>query len=190
MFREIRSDFPELSIPKESGGVRGAAEPVDIRPACPAPVIRCVNGHLRMDEDVVWGFPVKGTLLINARSETASALPAFRASVRARRCLIPAAGFYERDREKNPVSFTRDGRDVLYLAGFYNLFPEGERFLILTTAANASMAPVHDRMPLMIEPGEAVQWLDEWNCAERFMRNPMPEVRAHRKYEQQTFDFL
>lgn len=182
MFREVESDFPELAVRGREAG--------DITPAGTADVILAPDGRMRMDADMVWGFPVKGSLLINARSETAFDRPSFRDSVRSRRCLIPAAGFYERDREKNLVSFTRDGRGVIYLAGCYNLFSEGVRFVILTTGANDSMMPVHDRMPLMIEPEDARVWLFDARRAAELMRRPMPAVTAHRKYEQQTFDFL
>ncbi|MCI1328020.1 MAG: SOS response-associated peptidase [Lachnospiraceae bacterium] len=208
MFREVRSDFPELRFTKTAAGdifTKTAAGDIftktaagniftktvagDIRPSGPAPVIRKEGGNLTMDLKMVWGFPAHGSLLINARSETAAELPAFRSGIRSRRCLIPAAGFYERDRERSLVSFTRDGRSVLYLAGLYDLYPEGDRFVILTTAANRSMAPVHDRMPLMIEPDDAEMWLDDFESAAEMMRCEMPEVRAHRNYQQLSFDF-
>ena len=47
----------------------------------------------------------------------------------------------------------------MFLAGCYNLYEDGHRFVILTTAANPSMEPVHDRMPLILEPGEVKRWL-------------------------------
>lgn len=61
--------------------------------------------------------------------------------------MIPAAGFYEWSRQKEKNTFYRKDGKPLYLAGFYDRFDKEDRFVILTTVANASMRPVHDRMP-------------------------------------------
>ena len=71
-----------------------------------------------------WGFPQyqKKGLLINARAETALERKTFRESVLHRRCVIPARHFYEWDFDKNKVTFFREDRPVLFMAGFYNRF--------------------------------------------------------------------
>lgn len=133
-----------------------------------------------------WGFlpqwykaPNDGPLLINARSETVAEKPAFRAAVRERRCLVPCAGFYEWKREagRTPLPWfvaRADGRPLV-LGGVWQDWGEGEgrraAFAIVTTAANAAMAPVHDRLPLVIEEADWPLWLGEaGHGAARLMR--------------------
>lgn len=139
-----------------------------------------------------WGFPQyngKG-LLINARAETALEKPAFRDSLLRRRCVIPAGGFYEWNKAKEKVDFYKNGVPILYMAGFYDVFQGVRRFVILTTSANASVAPVHDRMPLLLEEAE----LKDWIYDESFMRQTLHKtpliLDRRQEYEQQTFSFL
>ncbi len=109
-----------------------------------------------------------GNRLINARSETAREKPSFRNAFRRRRCLIPASGFYEwqrRERGKQPFYVRmRDGR-VFAFAGLWDRWedPEGgvvESCAILTTDANAVLAPIHDRMPVILGRADYERWLD------------------------------
>jgi putative SOS response-associated peptidase YedK len=107
--------------------------------------------------------------LINARSETAATKAAFRDSFRHRRCLVPADGFYEWERNRpagtGPLRFRlRDGEPFL-LAGLWArwLLPDGEpleSFALLTTSANALVGQIHDRMPALLRPEETTAWLD------------------------------
>ena len=139
---------------------------------------------------MTWGFEKydgKG-LIINARAETAEEKRIFRECVRNRRILIPASGFYEWDRDKNKVTFTLDNSPVIFLAGFYQRTedaPDG-RYVILTTAANASMEPVHDRMPLMIEERDINTGLSDESAIHDLLRREMPILEAEREYEQQS----
>lgn len=142
----------------------------DIYPSQPAGILTC---HSRQKNPLLagsaaenstalelnemhWGFLQyqKKGLLINARAETALERRTFRESVLHRRCVIPARHFYEWDSDKNKVIFFREDRPVLFMAGFYNRFQDEERFIILTTQANASVSPVHNRMPLVLENGD------------------------------------
>lgn len=127
-----------------------------------------------------WGFlksDGKGTI-INARSETAPRLYSFAGSFKRRRCLVPANGFYEwsRENDKCKYYFTVDGRPVIYLAGLYNFFKDGWRFLILTTAANDGIADLHDRMPVIIDKADARSWLEEETAAIRLLSSPGPPL--------------
>lgn len=103
-----------------------------------------------------------GRLLINARSETAPSLRAFRGAFQDGRCLVPADGFYEwqgAHAERRPRWFHPPGGGLLLLAG---LLVEGRGqagFVILTTPANALVAPLHDRMPALLGPAGAEAWL-------------------------------
>ena len=133
----------------------------------------------------IWGFPGKnGGLIINARAETVLVRPTFAGSAENRRCVLPAACFYEWDAEKNRVTFTDPEREVIYLAGVWKLIEDRLRFVVLTTAANASMVPVHDRMPLMMDAKDVEPWLFSRKDAERLLRREMPLLRAERENEQ------
>jgi putative SOS response-associated peptidase YedK len=106
--------------------------------------------------------------LINARSETAAEKPSFRTAFKARRCLIPADGFYEWLKEgkaKKPMRFTlRDGR-LFAFAGLWEKWvsPEGpvvQTCTILTTNSNELIRPLHERMPVVLDPACYHAWLD------------------------------
>ena len=140
----------------------------DIRPSMAAPVlVREPSGRLCMKK-YVWGFPgVEGKgLIINARCETVLEKRLFAESVQNRRCLIPAAGFYEWSEKKDPYFFAPKGLEggkgrLLLMVGFHRKWEGQERFVILTTQANASVHGVHSRMPLILNMEEAREWLRE-----------------------------
>jgi putative SOS response-associated peptidase YedK len=112
--------------------------------------------------------PAIGNRLINARAETASQKPSFRTAFRRHRCLIPANGFYEwqrLERGKQPFYIRmHDGRPFAF-AGLWDRWENPDKGVIetctiLTTAANAVLAPIHDRMPVILPPAEYARWLD------------------------------
>ena len=106
--------------------------------------------------------------MINARSETASTKPAFRESLRSKRCLIPADGFYEWSRigkDKQPYCFELNGGELFAFAGLWDQWKERsgktiETRSILTTTANAVTSVAHDRMPVILERESYKRWLD------------------------------
>ena len=108
-----------------------------------------------------------GSRLINARSETAAEKPSFRAAFKRRRCLIPASGFYEWQRfngGKQPMYIHSADGGAFGLAGLWEIWqtPDGgeiESCTILTTTPNELMAPIHNRMPVIIEPEDYSMWL-------------------------------
>lgn len=112
-----------------------------------------------------------GSRLINARSETLSEKPSFRNAFRRRRCLIPASGFYEWQRvekgAKQPFYFRLKDKDVFGFAGLWEEWLDKETgeavatCTIITTMANKVLEPVHDRMPVILQPKDYEQWLDE-----------------------------
>lgn len=113
--------------------------------------------------------PSIGYRMINARSETASSKPAFRDALRRRRCIVPANGFYEwtrHGREKHPHWFHRRDAPFLAMAGLWESWSSRETddviesFSILTTEANSSVSPVHDRMPVLLRHEDFDRWLD------------------------------
>jgi len=116
-----------------------------------------------------WSKDLKiGARLINARAETVREKPSFRAAFKRRRCLIPISGFYEWKREgktRIPFHIHRSDEKPFAVAGLWETWDQGdgpiESCTILTTAANQFMAPIHDRMPVMLEPSLFPIWLDD-----------------------------
>ena len=106
--------------------------------------------------------------MINARSETAATLPAFRDAFNARRCIVPADGFYEWKRmgkERQPFCFEVNDRELFAFAGLWDRWKDAdgnalETCSILTTTPNAVTSTVHDRMPVILDPDNYDVWLD------------------------------
>jgi putative SOS response-associated peptidase YedK len=147
----------------------------NVAPTQPVAAVRAGPGGGREFVMLRWGLvppwsadPGTGPLLINARAETAADKPSFRAALRARRCLVPADGFYEWVRQagkKQPIHFRlRDGRPFAF-AALWELWsgPDGEvveSCAILTTGANELVRQAHDRMPVILGPDAFGPWLD------------------------------
>jgi putative SOS response-associated peptidase YedK len=147
----------------------------NIAPTQPIAVIRAAeSGEGRELAIVRWGLipawakePGALPLLINARAETAAVKPAFRAALRRRRCLVPADGFYEWQRQgnqKQPFHMRRRDGQPFALAGLWERWegPDGciDSCALLTTTANDLMSPIHDRMPVILDPHQFDLWLD------------------------------
>jgi putative SOS response-associated peptidase YedK len=105
----------------------------------------------------------------NARAETLATSPLFRDAFRRRRCLVPVDGFYEWLREgkhRRPMRIHDPSGEPLALAGLWTGRPDPEAgewrrtFTIVTTRPNAFMAPIHDRMPVIVPRGSWARWLD------------------------------
>lgn len=126
-----------------------------------------------------WAKELKiGAKMINARSETVATKPAFRAAFKSRRCLVVADGFFEWKKEgtgKQPYYISRRDAQPYCMAGLWETWKDPQPSLfedetangtietctILTTAANEFMAPLHDRMPVVMSDPEQVRfWLD------------------------------
>ncbi|MFH0996875.1 MAG: SOS response-associated peptidase [Pseudomonadota bacterium] len=110
-----------------------------------------------------------GSRMINARSESLPDKPAFRNAVRLRRCIVPASGFYEWKPEgsrKVPYYIRLSDGAPMGFAAIWEAWktPDGsflETFAILTTSANSLIAPIHDRMPVILHPDTYGLWLDK-----------------------------
>ena len=157
----------------------------DVFPSQNAMILKGEGNHLAA-EQMRWGFPgfEKGKLLINARAETALERPTFRESVQDRRCIIPARGFYEWNKSKEKFTFERKETPVLFMAGCYNRYEGQERFVILTTDANSSVAPVHNRMPLILEPEELGDWVLDDQATESLLHKTPVLLEQRAEYEQ------
>jgi putative SOS response-associated peptidase YedK len=123
-----------------------------------------------------WAKDVRiGSRMINARAETVAEKPAFRRAFAKRRCLLPADGYYEWQQQpgaaKQPIYISRtDGRPLAF-AGLYELWrdpavsrDDPDAWLwtatIITTSAPDELGMIHDRMPMIIDPGSWADWLD------------------------------
>jgi putative SOS response-associated peptidase YedK len=114
---------------------------------------------------------------INARAETVQTSRAFREAFKERRCVVPADGFFEWTGPKEarmPIWFHRPDGGLIYFAGLYESWrpapDEKERtFTIITTAPNALMEPVHDRMPVVLENDAVDEWLFAKQPPEKLM---------------------
>lgn len=141
----------------------------NIAPSQPIAVIRQLQHQLREFRLMQWGLipswakdPSIGNNLINARCETAHEKPSFRSAIKYRRCLIPASGFYEWQKvdksTKQPYYFRMP--QPFAFAGLWESWHDIETCIILTTQPNEVVAPVHQRMPVIISPDNYKVWLD------------------------------
>jgi putative SOS response-associated peptidase YedK len=147
-----------------------------------------------------WAKDVSGAAArINARSETAATTPAFRDAFKLRRCLVPADGFYEWQKTgtaRQPYCFEVNHGALFAFAGLWERWkdPNGtwmKSCSILTTTPNAVTAPIHDRMPVILDPNDYDLWLDPGMtdvralgdllkpCDARFMRSYPVSTRVN-----------
>lgn len=140
------------------------------------PILCVLNQHQQPTcVDLSWGLipswekaPARARRHFNARSETAAEKPSFRAAFKKRRCAILADGFYEwaiEGKRKLPFHMTRADSRLLWIAGLWepcddNAGP-GNNCAILTTSANDFMAPLHHRMPVILQEDDVPMWTDE-----------------------------
>jgi putative SOS response-associated peptidase YedK len=112
--------------------------------------------------------PSIGNRMINARAETLTELPSFKLLVDRHRCIIPADGFYEWRKEgkrKVPMWVHLKSKESFAIAGLWDVWrkPDGKRvesFTIITTEPNKLVRPIHNRMPVILQPEDEEQWLD------------------------------
>jgi putative SOS response-associated peptidase YedK len=148
----------------------------NIAPTQPVPILRQNSKEpVRAISLVRWGLipswskdSSASAKMINARLETAATLPALRDAMKSRRCIIPADGFYEWQKKgnaKQPYCFEVSDGSLFAFAGIWDRWkaPCGQWIKscsILTTNANAVTSPVHDRMPVILDPDGYDLWLD------------------------------
>ena len=139
----------------------------NIAPASQVLIIRR-NEAAAVASLVRWGLvprwakdPAVGARMNNARAETVAEKPSFREAYRRRRCLIPANGFYEWKSEggrKQPYYIYPGGGELFAFAGLWEQWNDLQTCCIITTEANAKMASVHDRMPVILAAGDFAKW--------------------------------
>lgn len=186
------TDQPSASVLRHPQDPPAGRPDHNMAPSKQAPVVltRDRDGApVRQLRLLTWGLvpswskdPSAGTRMINARQETVLDKPAYRRAAAGRRCLVPAAGWYEW--QPSPVATTRAGRPrkqpffvhradatPLAMAGLYEFWkaPEARAedpsawvvsFTILTTTAEPGLDRIHDRQPVVLEPEAWADWLD------------------------------
>ena len=158
----------------------------NVTPRTEVPIVAETKDHVRVLDRVRWGLVPSwakdlsmGDRLINARSEGIETKPAYRRAFEKRRCLIPADGFYEwralpgptKKKQKQPYFIARADREPMAFAGLYEVWrdrsdPDAEWIrscAIVTTDANEKLAPIHDRMPVVLPETAWGEWLDPDN---------------------------
>lgn len=146
----------------------------NIAPSQSVPIVRESDGGrelamLQWGLVPFWAKQVKTSYqMINARAETVATKPAFKNAFRQRRCLIPADGFYEwraGPHSKQPYYISLKDNDLFAFAGLWERWEGGtseviESCAIIVTAANELIQPIHDRMPVILEPEDYALWLN------------------------------
>lgn len=167
----------------------------NIAPTSISPVIRASDGGrelamLRWGLVPFWADDLSvGTRAINARSETVEEKPTFREAFKARRCLVPATGFFEwkgEPKHKQPFAMTLPDRPLFAFAGLWERWKprDGgepvETYTILTTEPNAVAATIHDRMPVVLAEADYDRWLSAPVAEARPLMRPYEGAMAVR----------
>jgi putative SOS response-associated peptidase YedK len=176
MCGRIVQTFSKAILEELFGPLDGGEVPThyNLAPTQPLAIVRELDGR-RVLGLVRWGLipadakdPAVAAKLINARAETLDERPSFRGALRGRRCIVPAQGFYEWQHsggQRDPLYYHRRSGQPLALAGLWEAWrdPGGqmvETATIVTVAANALVAAVHNRMPAILLGEALAAWLD------------------------------
>ena len=164
---ELQQAFPWLTLPEADDALPPR---YNIAPSQPIPVV-ANTGDNKLDY-FVWGLipfwakdPKIGNRLINARGETLAEKPSFKAAYKYRRGLVLADGFYEwEQKSRTPHYVQMKSGEPFALAGIWERWqsPDGSEILssaIITTDANGIIAPIHNRMPVIVSPDDYERWL-------------------------------
>ena len=153
----------------------------EIFPGDTAPAVIQSKGRI-VPVPADFGFPgfQNGKLIINARTETIADKPMFSESLRDRRVVLPADGFYEwthmTGKKKEKYYFRVDSQAVIYLCGIYKIVEGIPRFVIITRPANESMIEIHDRMPVIVEADQVRPYLTDYNAAVEIITTVAPTL--------------
>jgi len=176
------------------GPLPNLAPNYNVAPTQAVPIVRLEQGvrHLafaRWGLIPSWAKEVSAKPLINARAETVAEKPSFRAAFRRRRCLVPADGYFEwqktRQGTKQPYNIVLSDTGPFGMAGIWQTWSaadgsEIDSVAIITINANSKLAPIHDRMPVILKPADYDRWLD----SDRFDRQ---QAKALLRPAQQDF---
>ena len=173
-------DFTEINVMEDRDfGVTDVLAKFSPRyNAAPTTQIPIIIPGSRILDLARWGLIPKwakdskiGNALINARSETLEEKPSFRESFKKNRCLVLASGFFEWDTGKHPFYFQVKNKKIFAFAGLWSDWKneKGENVrtcTIITCEPNSLVKRVHDRMPVILKPGDYEKWLKSENIDE------------------------
>jgi putative SOS response-associated peptidase YedK len=173
--------FAFYSPAEAAAALFGVTDALPVEPRyniAPTQYIAAIRPDEQEERELVmlrWGLvpfwakdPSIGNRMINARAETVAEKPAYRAAYRHRRCIVLADGFYEWRRDgdsKVPFFISTANGQPFAMAGLWENWSDKESgdqlqtVTLITTSANEFMAPLHHRMPFVLEPGTAGEWL-------------------------------
>ena len=173
--------FAFYSPAEAAAALFGVTDALPVEPRyniAPTQYIAAIRPDEQEERELVmlrWGLvpfwakdPSIGNRMINARAETVAEKPAYRAAYRHRRCIVLADGFYEWQRDgdsKVPFFISTANGQPFAMAGLWENWSDKESgdqlqtVTLITTSANEFMAPLHHRMPFVLEPGTAGEWL-------------------------------
>lgn len=161
----------------------------NISPSQKAPIIyREEETRLELFQ---WGLipswakdPSIGHRMINARAETVAIKPSYRTPFKRHRCLVPADGFYEwklnpDGKTKTPMRIRFKSEEPFAMAGLWDHWTDKDgkevrTFTIITTEANKLLAPIHERMPVILKPEDEDAWLDPESKTEQLLKMLKP----------------
>ncbi len=190
LVEEELEEFSDFRLPPEPLPVTYNAAPQSIQP-----IIR-LSPKTGETEIVMarwglipyWAKDAKvGFTTINARSEELASKPAFRESFKSKRCLVPANCYYEwqtfSKNNKQPYAIGMQTGKPFALAGLWDKWqaPDGtviESFTVSTISPNALTAPLHNRMPCILEPAEYARWLNAGDAADVLRSYPEEKMRC------------
>lgn len=160
----------------------------NIAPTQPIAVVTPARELVAMTWGLVPAWSRDGRPFINARAETVAEKPSFRASLRSRRVLVPCSGFYEwrtEGKAKTPMHIRLRGGRLFAIAGLYEpgrAPGEIPTCTLVTVPANEAIAPVHERMPAILNPAEEGAWLDP-SCTDPVSRLVTAPAEQFEMYE-------
>ena len=174
---ELKEIIDQINRRHNAGPVLKTGE---IAPSDTAPVLANNRSLAVTPFAMKWGYTLSnGKLVFNARSETASEKPLFRDGMTQRRCLVPAAHYFEwekRGREKIKYAIKPADVSVLYMAGIYRIENGIPVFSILTREPASSISFIHDRMPVILPREFTTDWLNPRFKAEEVLRSATLDI--------------
>ncbi len=169
-YREAQTKQPEQAAELAAG---------EVFPSNLVVTLRKEEENILTPEIMKWGFTgfKKGQLMINARAETVEEKKTFHQPFLQNRCVFPMSGFYEWNEEKDKFMFSNKEK-IVYIGGFYRSHQDEKmaESIIMTTEPNRTVAPIHDRMPLVLTEEQIEPWVTDVSFARKIITQQMPEL--------------
>lgn len=163
----------------------------EVFPDSLAPVLATSKAGKKAVFPMLWGYHVEGIgrVIANARAETAAEKPTFRDGWAMHRCVIPASWYYEWEhiptaggklKTGDKYAIMPKGSRLTWLCGLYRMEYGYPHFVILTRRATEALAPIHDRMPLILSASDAERWIDPQMNPHALLSEALTEMVAEK----------